>query len=254
MSLIRIEHLYKTFVMGDIEVHAVKDISLSIEKGEFVTIMGPSGSGKSSLMNILGCLDRPSSGKYFLEDRDISQLSRDDLATIRNQKIGFVFQSYNLLSRISVIDNVILPLMYSEKTMSRQERIDKARIALERVGLKDRMDFSIKQLSGGQQQRVTIARSMINNPPLLLADEPTGALDTKTSYEVMNILQELNEQIGVTILMVTHNPELAQFSGRIINFRDGIILDDEQVKDKMDAKKILESLKSTPDNKEGGSR
>ncbi len=252
MSLIRIEHLYKTFVMGDIEVHAVQDITLSIEKGDFVTIMGPSGSGKSSLMNILGCLDRPTRGKYFLEERDISQLNRDDLATIRNQKIGFVFQSYNLLSRISVVDNVILPLMYSEKTMSKNERIKKAQQALERVGLKERMDFSIKQLSGGQQQRVTIARSMINNPPLLLADEPTGALDTRTSYEVMNILQELNEQTGVTILMVTHNPELAQFSRRIINFRDGVILDDEQVKDRMNAKEILENLKTGFDAREGG--
>ena len=253
MSLIRIEHLYKTFVMGDVEVHAVQDITLSIEKGDFVTIMGPSGSGKSSLMNILGCLDRPTKGKYFLEERDISLLNRDDLATIRNQKIGFVFQSYNLLSRISVIDNVILPLMYSEKTMSKDERIKKAREALERVGLKERMDFSIKQLSGGQQQRVTIARSMINNPPLLLADEPTGALDTRTSYEVMHILQNLNEETGVTILMVTHNPELAQFSRRIINFRDGLVLDDEPVQDRKNAKEILENLKTPVAGKEGGS-
>ena len=244
MPLIKTENLTKTFITGDIKVHAVKDISISIEKGDFVTIMGPSGSGKSSLMNILGCLDRPTSGKYFLDDEDVSQMNRDQLAVIRNEKIGFVFQSYNLLSRISVLDNVILPLLYCEKIVPNEERIKKAEKALDKVGLKERMNFSVKQLSGGQQQRVTIARSLINNPPLILADEPTGALDTKTSFEVMNILQELNDETGITILMVTHDPDISLFSKRLIHFRDGIIIDDKRVEKRTDAKEALNKILS----------
>jgi len=243
MPLIKTEHLMKTYVMGEITVHAVNDIFLSIEKGEFVTIMGPSGSGKTSLMNILGCLDSPTSGSYFLDDRDVSKLNRDDLATIRNNKIGFIFQQYNLLSRMNVMENVILPMLYNEeKRFTKAEQVDKAKKALEIVSLTDRMTFSIKQLSGGQQQRVAIARSLVNDPPLILADEPTGALDTKTSYEVMEILQDLNERLNISILMVTHSPEIAQFSRRIISFRDGVVLSDTPVEKRIIARDMIAGL------------
>jgi len=240
MSLIRTEHLQKTYIVGDMEVHAVHDLFLTIEQGEFVTIMGPSGSGKTSLMNILGCLDVPTSGSYFLDDRDVSRLSKDDLATIRNSKIGFIFQQYNLLTRINVMENVILPMLYNEeKRFTRAEQVRKAERTLEIVGLTERKLFDIRQLSGGQQQRVAIARSLVNDPQMMLADEPTGALDTKTSFEVMDILQDLNERLKISILMVTHSPEIAQFSKRIISFRDGVVLSDEPVKDRIMAKDML---------------
>jgi putative ABC transport system ATP-binding protein len=240
MPLIRTEHLQKTYIVGDMEVHAVHDLFLTIEQGEFVTIMGPSGSGKTSLMNILGCLDVPTSGRYYLDDRDVSRLSRDDLATIRNTKIGFIFQQYNLLTRINVMENVILPMLYNEeKRYTRAEQVRKAEKTLEIVGLTERKLFDIRQLSGGQQQRVAIARSLVNDPQMMLADEPTGALDTKTSFEVMDILQDLNERLKISILMVTHSPEIAQFSKRIISFRDGVVLSDEPVKDRIMAKDML---------------
>ncbi|MHC9538700.1 MAG: ABC transporter ATP-binding protein [Vulcanimicrobiota bacterium] len=240
MSLIRTEHLQKTYIIGDMEVHAVHDLSLSIEQGEFVTIMGPSGSGKTSLMNILGCLDVPTSGKYFLDEKDVSRMRRDDLATIRNTKIGFIFQQYNLLTRINVMENVILPMLYNEeKRFTRAEQVKKAEKSLSIVGLTERMHFEIKQLSGGQQQRVAIARSLVNDPSLIMADEPTGALDTKTSYEVMQILQDLNEQLNISILMVTHSPEIAQFSKRIISFRDGMMLSDTPVENRIMAKDMV---------------
>jgi putative ABC transport system ATP-binding protein len=243
MPLIKTEHLQKTFIMGDMEVHAVHDLFLSIEQGEFVSIMGPSGSGKTSLMNILGCLDTPTSGSYFLDDRDVSRLSRDDLATIRNSKIGFIFQQYNLLNRMNVIENVILPMLYNEeKRYTRAEQIEKAKKALAIVSLTDRMHFNIRQLSGGQQQRVAIARSLVNDPSLMLADEPTGALDTKTSFEVMDILQDLNERLKISILMVTHSPEIAQFSRRIISFRDGVVLSDTPVENRIMARDMLANL------------
>jgi putative ABC transport system ATP-binding protein len=243
MPLIKTEHLMKTYVMGDMTVHAVNDIFLSIDKGEFVTIMGPSGSGKTSLMNILGCLDSPTSGNYFLDDRDVAKLNRDDLATIRNSKIGFIFQQYNLLTRMNVIENVILPMLYNEeRRFTKTEQVEKAKKALEVVSLTDRMHFSIKQLSGGQQQRVAIARSLVNDPSLILADEPTGALDTKTSYEVMDILQDLNKRLNISVLMVTHSPEIAQFSQRIISFRDGVVLSDAPVEKRNIARDMLAGL------------
>ncbi len=240
MPLIRTEHLQKTYVIGDMEVHAVHDLFLSIEQGEFVTIMGPSGSGKTSLMNILGCLDVPTSGNYFLDDRDVSRLSRDDLATIRNNKIGFIFQQYNLLTRMNVMENVILPMLYNEeKRYTRAEQVEKAEKTLAIVGLTERTYFDVRQLSGGQQQRVAIARSLVNDPSLMLADEPTGALDTKTSFEVMDILQDLNERLKISILMVSHSPEIAQFSKRIISFRDGVVLSDTPVEKRIMAKDML---------------
>ncbi|MDQ7823306.1 MAG: ABC transporter ATP-binding protein [Candidatus Eremiobacteraeota bacterium] len=242
MAVIRTEHLTKTFRMGDIEVLAVRDLFLSVEKGDFVSIMGPSGSGKTSLMNILGCLDRPTSGKYYLDDSDVSTLSKDALATIRNKKIGFVFQNYNLLPRISVRENVILPLLYREESLTRREQLKRASDALEMVGLGERMHFSVKQLSGGQQQRVTIARALVNSPTLIFADEPTGALDTRVSFEIMGILQQLNEKTGITVVMVTHDPEMAQFSKRVIAFRDGMIMEDTRVAVRSNANEELRKI------------
>jgi ABC-type lipoprotein export system ATPase subunit len=240
MPLIRTEHLQKTYKIGDMEVHAVHDLFLSIDQGEFVTIMGPSGSGKTSLMNILGCLDVPTSGSYFLNDKDVSRLSRDDLATIRNTQIGFIFQQYNLLTRINVLENVILPMLYNEeKKYTRAEQVKRAEAKLDVVGLSERKHFDIRQLSGGQQQRVAIARSLVNDPSLMLADEPTGALDTKTSFEVMDILQDLNERLRISILMVSHSPEIAQFSKRILSFRDGVVLSDTPVENRIIAKEML---------------
>jgi putative ABC transport system ATP-binding protein len=243
MPLIKTENLEKAYVMGGMKVLAVKDLFLSIDNGEFVTIMGPSGSGKTSLMNILGCLDVPTSGSYYLNDRDVAKLSRDDLATIRNNTIGFIFQQYNLLSRVSVMENVVLPMLYNEaRKITRAEQVEKATKALEITGLQDRMHFSIKQLSGGQQQRVAIARALVNDPSLILADEPTGALDTRTSYEVMEILQDLNERLKISILMVTHSSEIAAFSKRILSFRDGEVLSDSKVEKRIIASEMLAAL------------
>lgn len=239
-QLIRIEHLVKTYMLGEVEVHALRGVSLTVSQGEFVAIMGASGSGKSTFMNILGCLDKPTKGTYILEDIDVSKLSRDELAHIRNQKIGFVFQGFNLLSRTSAIENVELPLLYS--SVSTSERHRRAVQALEAVGLAERAHHYPNQLSGGQMQRVAIARALVNDPSIVLADEPTGNLDSRTSVEVMGIFQQLNEK-GITIILVTHEPDIAQFAKRHIVFRDGKIRSD---KINLHPKKASEVLRELP--------
>jgi putative ABC transport system ATP-binding protein len=223
-TLIQIEHLTKVYQLGEVDVHALRGVSVNVSKGEFVAIMGASGSGKSTFMNILGCLDKPTKGSYILEGIDVGKLSRDELAMIRNKKIGFVFQGFNLLSRTSALENVELPLFYGPT--SNKVRKVKATEALERVGLGDRIHHYPNQLSGGQQQRVAIARSLVNDPSIILADEPTGNLDSRTSVEVMGIFQELNNN-GITIILVTHEPDIAQFAKRHIVFRDGKIRADK---------------------------
>jgi putative ABC transport system ATP-binding protein len=223
-ELIRVEHLVKIYYLGEIQVPALKGVDLCIQAGEFVAIMGASGSGKSTFMNILGCLDRPSQGRYFLEGTDVSGLTKDDLARIRNNKIGFVFQSFNLLSRTSALENVELPLFYNN-TPSRA-RHQKAMEALTGVGLNGREHHLPSQLSGGQQQRVAVARALVNRPSLILADEPTGNLDTRTSLEIMDIFQKLNQQSQITIILVTHEQEIARYAGRQVIFRDGKIIQD----------------------------
>lgn len=238
-DLIILDKLVKTYALGDYEIHALRGIDLTIREGEFVAIMGPSGSGKSTLMNILGCLDRPTSGRYILDSSDVSSLNRDQLAEIRNKKLGFVFQSFNLLARTSAIENVELPLLYNGNTT--KEKYKKAMKALEMVGLKDRANSAPNQLSGGQQQRVAIARALINEPAIILADEPTGNLDTRTSIEVMDILQMLNER-GITIVLITHEPDIASYAKRNIVFRDGRIVHDEIVAAPRRAKEELANL------------
>lgn len=223
-EIIKIENLRREFNMGTETVHALRGVSFTIQEGEFVTIMGSSGSGKSTLLNILGCLDQPTSGNYKIDGVKVKDLSRNELASIRNEKIGFIFQSYNLLARTSAIENVELPLLYNSK-VSNGARRERAIKALEMVGLADRLRHTPSQLSGGQQQRVAIARSLINNPVMILADEATGNLDTRTSYEVMALFQELNKQ-GITITFVTHEPDIAAFSNRTIVLRDGNIVED----------------------------
>jgi putative ABC transport system ATP-binding protein len=224
--------LVKTYGEGDSRVEALRGVSIDVGPGEMVAVMGSSGSGKSTLMNILGCLDRPTSGIYELDGEDVSHLSRDELAEIRNRKIGFVFQSFNLLARTSALENVELPMIYSS---ARGRSIaQRAQQALERVGLTDRSHHAPNQLSGGQQQRVAIARALVNEPPLLLADEPTGNLDTTTSFEVMRVFQELN-RAGMTILLITHEQEIAQFAKRVIVLRDGLVVDDRPVVSRTDA-------------------
>lgn len=237
---IRIEQLTRSFKMGDEIVKALKGIDLKIDQGEFVTIMGTSGSGKSTLLNILGCLDQPTSGDYFLDGVAVKDLDKNELATIRNTKIGFIFQSYNLLARTSAIENVELPLLYNP-AISAEERRHRAAEALKKVGLETRMGHMPSQLSGGQQQRVAIARSLVNQPVILLADEATGNLDTRTSYEVMNLFQELNEQ-GITIGFVTHEEDIARFSKRTVVLRDGNITKDDTVTDRLQAKEELMKL------------
>ncbi|MFV0540299.1 MAG: ABC transporter ATP-binding protein [Aestuariibaculum sp.] len=232
-TIIHIKDLKREFRMGNEVVWALKGINLDISKGEFVTIMGTSGSGKSTLLNILGCLDKPTLGTYLLDENDVKQLNRNQLAEIRNRKIGFVFQSYNLLPRTTAIENVELPLLYNPK-ISTKERRERAVYALERVGLADRLNHTPNEMSGGQQQRVAIARSLVNNPVILLADEATGNLDTKTSYEIMALFQELNAQ-GVTVGFVTHENDIAQFSTRNIVLRDGLIIQDNKVENRLSA-------------------
>ncbi|HJZ66813.1 MAG TPA: ABC transporter ATP-binding protein [Blastocatellia bacterium] len=234
--------------MGDVEIHALRGVSLYIDRGEFIAIMGASGSGKSTTMNILGCLDRPSRGHYFLDGQDVSKLSRDELADIRNRKIGFVFQGFNLLSRTSALENVELPMLYLG--VKAHERLERAKEALEIVGLGDRMNSMPNQLSGGQQQRVAIARSLVNRPSIILADEPTGNLDSRTSVEVMDVFQRLNEERGITIALVTHEPDIAQYARRIIVFRDGRIKNDYMIKEPRSAREELESLPPLEDEDE----
>ncbi len=230
-TVIRVENAKRTYRVGDVDVHALRGVSLSVERGEFVAIMGSSGSGKSTLMAILGCLDRPSSGHYFFEGTDVAGLSEPDLAQIRSERLGFVFQSFNLLARTSASENVALPLFYSASgPSSRSVRLERARAALALLGLGDRERNSPGQLSGGQQQRVAIARALINSPSVLLADEPTGNLDTRTSHEIMETLQSLNRQQGVTIVVVTHEPDIAAYASRTVTMRDGQIISDEQTK------------------------
>ena len=227
-EVILIRGLRKVYRMGDIEVEALRGIDVSIHRGEFVAVMGASGSGKSTFMNILGCLDRPTSGSYFLEAEDVSRLTPDEWALIRNRKIGFVFQGFNLLSRTSALENVELPMMYT--AMPSKERRERAVEMLKLVGLADRLDHMPNQLSGGQQQRVAIARSLVNRPALILADEPTGNLDSKTSAEIMELFQNLNDKERITIVLVTHEPDIAAYAERQIMFRDGSIISDKSSK------------------------
>src|SRR3989442_5049325 len=239
-AVIRLSHVHKIYPMGDFEVHALRGISLEIKRGEFVAIMGPSGSGKSTMMNIIGCLDRPTKGHYFLEGVDVSTVDKPGLADIRNKNVGFVFQSFNLVPRTSALENVELPLIYAG--VSSNERILRAREALATVGLADRERNMPNQLSGGQQQRVALARALDNNPAIILADEPTGALDTRTSVEVMEIFQRLNRERNLTLIIVTHEPDIAQYASRIIQFRDGRIRRDIPVGNRKDAAQILRDL------------
>jgi len=227
MPVIAVENLTKTYSMGDIDVHALRGVTLSIEAGEFVAVTGPSGSGKSTFMHILGCLDRPTNGRYLLDERDVSRLSRDQLAEVRNRKIGFVFQGFNLLARTTALDNVELPLLYGGSRLRGAKRRQRAEAMLTAVGLADRMDHLPNQLSGGQQQRVAIARALVNQPSILLADEPTGNLDSHTSVEVMEIFQRLNQEDGITVLLITHEPDIAEYGKRIIRFHDGLVASDE---------------------------
>lgn len=228
MALIETEKLVKVYDVGDEGIRALENVSVNIEPGEFVAIMGPSGSGKSTFMNIIGCLDQPTAGEYLLDGQGISGLSRDDLAAIRNRQIGFVFQGFNLLSRTSALENVELPLLYNH--VPAKERKLKSMAALKMLGLEGRELHHPNQLSGGQQQRVAIARALVNNAPILMADEPTGNLDTKTSIEIMELLVQLNRDSGTTIILVTHEQDIAAFSKRIIRFVDGRVVSDEKVK------------------------
>ena len=239
--VIQLDHIHKTYTMGDVDVHALRGVSLTIREGEFVAIMGASGSGKSTTMNIIGCLDRPTRGTYILDGEDVSEMSKDERADIRCQKIGFVFQGFNLLSRTSALENVELPMLYLG--VDAAQRRQRATEALAAVGLAGREQNHPNQLSGGQQQRVAVARSLVNNPALILADEPTGNLDSRTSVEVMEIFQRLNRERGITLVLVTHEPDIAQFADRVIVFKDGKIKSDYRVENKRDA---AEELKNMP--------
>ncbi len=224
--VIEARNLTKTYKMGEIEVRALRGVSFNIQRGEVVSIMGPSGSGKSTMMNTLGCLDRPTSGEYILDGESVAQMNDDQLASIRNRKVGFVFQSFNLLSRLTALGNVELPLRYAGITEGRKER---AKAALEAVGLKDRMNHRPYELSGGQQQRVAVARALVNNPAIIMADEPTGNLDSKVGREIMNLLLSLNKDFGTTLIIVTHDPKIAEQTQRIIRLRDGEIDPDYEI-------------------------
>ena len=227
-AVIEVHELTKTYAMEGAPVHALRDVTLEIRRGEFMSVIGPSGSGKSTFMHILGCLDQPTSGRYLLEGRDVSRLPDDDLSAIRNRQIGFVFQGFNLLPRTSALENVELPLLYvPDSKVSPAERRRRAAKALAAVGLGDRADHHPNQLSGGQQQRVAIARALLNDPAILLADEPTGNLDSETSVEVMDIFQRLNEERGLTIVLITHEPQVAEYASRIVRFKDGRVTSDE---------------------------
>jgi putative ABC transport system ATP-binding protein len=243
---IRLENIHKVYDLGEIQVHALRGVSIEIYAQEFVAIMGASGSGKSTLMNILGCLDKPTRGRYFLDGHDVSALTKHDLAKIRNQKIGFVFQQFNLLARTSALENVELPTIYAGVAVAEREK--RARDALARVGLADRAGHLPSQLSGGQQQRVAIARALVNSPSILLADEPTGNLDSRTSVEIMDILQKLNDEQGLTVVMVTHEHDIAQYAKRAVEFRDGRIRHDVQIQSRAVAAEILPTLPSVDDD------
>lgn len=240
-TLISVKNLVKTYKMGDTEVHALRGVSLDINNGDFTAIMGPSGSGKSTFMNIIGCLDKPTSGEYYLDGVDALKMNRNELAEFRNQKIGFIFQSFNILARTSALENVELPLVYNNKVKAKERR-ERAMKALTSVGLAERVHNMPNQLSGGQQQRVAIARALINDPRVILADEPTGNLDSRTSYEIMDIFQQLNDK-GITIVMVTHEPDIALFARENIVFRDGLIVTHSKVDNRKNA---TEELKKMP--------
>jgi putative ABC transport system ATP-binding protein len=242
-AVIKLDNIHKTYHTGEVDVFAVRGVSLEIAKGEFVAIMGASGSGKSTMMNIIGCLDRPTEGRYLLDDIDVSHLDRDELAAIRNKKLGFVFQGFNLLSRTSALENVELPMLYTHDHLNSAEQRERAIHALQIVGLADRADHHPNQLSGGQQQRVAIARALVNSPAVLLADEPTGNLDTHTSAEVMGVFQKLNEE-GITIVMVTHELDIASYTKRNVIMRDGVVVNDTIVQQRLMADVALRDLQA----------
>jgi len=246
--VIQLDHIHKTYTMGDVHVHALRGVSLTIREGEFVAIMGASGSGKSTTMNIIGCLDRPTRGSYILDGEDVSEMSKDQRADIRCEKIGFVFQGFNLLSRTSALENVELPMLYAGTgTIERDQR---AREALAAVGLAGREQNHPNQLSGGQQQRVAVARALVNNPALILADEPTGNLDSRTAVEVMEIFQRLNRERGITLVLVTHEPDIAQYAQRVVVFKDGKIKKDYQIEEQRDAAEELRNLPPVLDDED----
>ena len=246
--VIELDHIHKTYSMGDVEVHALRGVSLTIRQGEFVAIMGASGSGKSTMMNIIGCLDRPSRGTYILDGQDVSQMSKDERADIRCEKIGFVFQGFNLLSRTSALENVELPMLYAN--VDGADRHRRAMEALNSVGLAGREQNHPNQLSGGQQQRVAVARALVNNPALILADEPTGNLDSRTSIEVMEIFQRLNREKGITLVLVTHEPDIAQFAQRVVVFKDGKIKRDYAIDEPRDAAEELKNLPAVTEDED----
>jgi len=241
-TVIAAKNLVKTYVVGEVEVKALRGVNLEVQRGEFLAVTGPSGSGKSTFMHIVGCLDRPTAGQYFLDGQDVSRMSKDALAAVRNKKIGFVFQGFNLLARTSALDNVELPLLYGGGAMRTAERHRRAKEMLEAVGLGQRFDHHPNQLSGGQQQRVAIARALINNPSILLADEPTGNLDSRTSIEVMGLFQRLNVERGITVLLITHEMDIAEYGTRIVSFRDGLVVADRAVTRRRNAVDELDNL------------
>jgi len=241
-TVISVRNLVKTYVVGEVQVRALRGINLDVQRGEFLAVSGTSGSGKSTFMHIVGCLDKPTSGQYLLDDQDVSRMSKDALAAVRNKKIGFVFQGFNLLSRTSALDNVELPLLYGNAGMKTAERHKRATEMLELVGLGNRADHHPNQLSGGQQQRVAIARALINNPSILLADEPTGNLDTRTSIEVMGIFQRLNQERGITVVLITHETDIAEYGTRTVTFRDGQVVADKAVARRRQAQDELAAL------------
>jgi putative ABC transport system ATP-binding protein len=243
-AVIRVENVHKEYDLGETKVHALRGVDLEVRRGEFLAIMGASGSGKSTFMNLLGCLDKPTTGRYFLDGVDVSTLPKPELAAIRNRKIGFVFQGFNLLARTTALENVELPTLYAR--IPRERRLERAKEALELVGLGERLDHFPSQLSGGQQQRVAIARALVNKPSLLLADEPTGNLDSRTSIEIMQIFQELNDK-GLTVVLVTHENDIAQFAKRVIVFRDGKIKRDYMVDNRPFAAQVLKSMPTIED-------
>ncbi|HAM73856.1 MAG TPA: macrolide ABC transporter ATP-binding protein [Verrucomicrobiales bacterium] len=242
--IIELRNVHKVYSTGDLKVHAVKGVTLTVQPGEFIAVMGASGSGKSTLMNILGCLDQPTDGDYLLDGVAVARLSREELADIRNSKLGFIFQGFNLLSRTSALENIELPMLYARPALSAREQRKRALEALELVGLGQRGDHHPNQLSGGQQQRVAIARSLVMKPALILADEPTGNLDSRTSIEIMGAFQELNKK-GITIAMVTHELDIAQYARRNVVMKDGLVLTDKMVENRLDARAELEKLSAS---------